>query len=236
MCRGKRTCTELCNPTTWSTNTPLPPPKAITEQLTLFHTSIRLAAQGQLTAARETLATFPNKATQEWCIEHGQVSGNFRYRLLGNRRASPYCPATTPRHPTAPLIQDIFERDRYHCRYCGLAVIPRTVLVAFGMVVGETTFRFGRRNIERHGAALVSWAQVDHVIPWSRGGATQSNNLVTSCWACNYGKDEYELTQIGLTNPFLRPVPITKWDGLTSLLQSLRLLTAKGQLSDQQSS
>ena len=82
-------------------------------------------------------------------------------------------------------------------------VVPRSVLTAFSSVFGDDTFRFGRRSAERHGAALVSWAQVDHVVPWSRGGPTDETNLVTSCWACNFGKDSYELAQIGIADPRL---------------------------------
>jgi hypothetical protein len=32
--------------------------------------------------------------------------------------------------------------------------------------------------------------EVDHVIPESRGGATELGNLKTACWACNSGKSD----------------------------------------------
>jgi hypothetical protein len=34
------------------------------------------------------------------------------------------------------------------------------------------------------------------------GGRTDESNLVTSCWSCNYGKANYTVEQIGISNPF----------------------------------
>jgi 5-methylcytosine-specific restriction endonuclease McrA len=66
-------------------------------------------------------------------------------------------------------------------------------------------------------------ANVDHVVPWTLGGRTDMENLVSACWCCNYGKSSYTLEQIGLDDPRLRPTPESDgWDGLTSSLPGLR--------------
>jgi hypothetical protein len=222
MCRGRSTCTEIGSRETWHRDAPLPPPESFRARLPNFHESIRLAASGNVSAARKALAAFPSEEVQQWCIEHGQIAGNFRFRGLGKPPHSPSCPGIGPRNPPRPLMAAVFTRDHYHCRYCGLPVIPRAVFTAFAAVIGADAFQFGRTNRERHGAALISWAQVDHVVPYSQGGATDMSDLVTACWACNFAKDSYELHQIGISDPRLREPVTTDWDGLVSLLPTLR--------------
>ncbi|MCB2020210.1 MAG: HNH endonuclease [Burkholderiaceae bacterium] len=45
----------------------------------------------------------------------------------------------------------------------------------------------------RNGASL----HVDHVVPWSRGGATTLENLRILCHVCNIGKSDVELVEEG---------------------------------------
>ncbi|MEO8478124.1 MAG: HNH endonuclease signature motif containing protein [Gemmatimonadota bacterium] len=171
------------------------------------------AAEGDISETIRLLAGFPGTEVQTWCIEHGQTSGRLRHRLLGRRVAPQASPALGPRNPTAALAREVYRRDSYHCRFCALPVIPPPVLKRFGRLMGEAVFPVGRTNLERHGAALVFRGAIDHVVPWSLGGATASENLVTACWACNYGKSRYTLDQIGLTDPRLRPAVESDWDG-----------------------
>jgi len=37
--------------------------------------------------------------------------------------------------------------------------------------------------------------------PHSLGGRTELDNLVTSCYSCNFGKAEYTLKQLGIDDP-----------------------------------
>lgn len=66
----------------------------------------------------------------------------------------------TPRQPNLRLYFRVLRRDRFTCCACGAspATDPGTRL------------------------------QVDHVIPWSNGGATTEENLQTLCEKCNQGK------------------------------------------------
>jgi 5-methylcytosine-specific restriction endonuclease McrA len=54
----------------------------------------------------------------------------------------------------------VFVRDGFRCRYCGIGACDGAVLHA------------------------------DHVIPASRGGPTNIDNLVTACLDCNLGKSD----------------------------------------------
>jgi len=118
--------------------------------------------------------------------------------------------------------KDVFARDSYTCRYCGIGVIPKDVLDAYGMVVGKDNFCPTGTNQKRHGIVLAFRANADHVIPWKIGGRTNPENLVTSCWSCNYGKAGYTLGELGLTDPRNNTIKLNKWDGLTSLKKGLR--------------
>lgn len=66
----------------------------------------------------------------------------------------------------------LYERDAFRCWYCGRAVIvcsARTALKPDGTALNE--------------------AQLDHLIPQSRGGKHDDENLVTSCKSCNASKN-----------------------------------------------
>jgi len=62
----------------------------------------------------------------------------------------------------------VFDRDKYQCRYCGKSTDDGVIL------------------------------EVDHVVPRSKGGTDEIENLVTACFDCNRGKSNVE---IGSTAP-----------------------------------
>lgn len=62
------------------------------------------------------------------------------------------------------------------------------------------------------------WMQFDHVVPHSRGRRTDIENVVVTCAACNYGKGERMLAELGLTDLRERPVARTSWHGLERVL------------------
>lgn len=70
--------------------------------------------------------------------------------------------APPPKRPNISLMDRtaILNRDGYRCRYCGVEVVD-----------GQN-------------------AEIDHVIPLSRGGESTLDNLVTSCAACNRRKHD----------------------------------------------
>lgn len=60
---------------------------------------------------------------------------------------------------------EIFKRDGFRCQYCGLdSSSPDTVL------------------------------EVDHIVPSSKGGTHEDDNLITSCFSCNRGKSNKDLS------------------------------------------
>lgn len=67
----------------------------------------------------------------------------------------------------------VLERDDYTCRYCGQRHFPP---------------RRPRGWMERGETALL---HVDHVVPISKGGTDDLDNLVTACVSCNLSKYDH---------------------------------------------
>tara|TARA_R110002051_G_scaffold296742_2_gene362922 strand:- start:1316 stop:1708 length:393 start_codon:yes stop_codon:yes gene_type:complete len=65
---------------------------------------------------------------------------------------------------------EIFKRDGFRCGYCG--------------------FKPQKRGARDWGE---NYLQLDHVKPWSQGGADTLDNLVTACLECNAGKGDVSL-------------------------------------------
>lgn len=68
----------------------------------------------------------------------------------------------TKRDASVKLRFDVFKRDNFKCCICGAS--PAKDI-----------------NIELH---------IDHIIPWSKGGETEIDNLQTLCSRCNLGKSD----------------------------------------------
>lgn len=224
MCRGPKAqvCTALGdNPTNWSNQALLPSPDWFEGQLDLLCQSIHHAANGQAAAAREILAKIRSDDLREWFVEHGQVSGKFRARHFGRdeKKTEPLS-RDNKRTVSKAIKRTVFARDGYQCRYCGIRLISQQVLEAFGNTV-ELSMSW-RTNATAHGVVLTFRPEADHVLNWNRGGATSAENVVTTCWSCNYGKAGYSLEELGVEDPRKRPPsPSESWDGLLSLLPRL---------------
>ena len=69
---------------------------------------------------------------------------------------------SSPRFPDLRMRWRVLTRDSFRCRSCGTspAIVSGVVL------------------------------HVDHIIPWSKGGRTEKENLQTLCEPCNLGKSD----------------------------------------------
>jgi hypothetical protein len=80
---------------------------------------------------------------------------------VGVQYIEPAC-GTSPRAPGIRLRMQVMKRDNFKCVLCGStpATSPGTVL------------------------------EIDHIVPWAKGGATVLDNLQTLCSECNNGKSD----------------------------------------------
>jgi 5-methylcytosine-specific restriction endonuclease McrA len=74
-----------------------------------------------------------------------------------------------------------------------------------------------------HAGFMAMTACFDHLRPYSRGGATDLENMVLCCWPCNNGRADLTLAEVELLDPRGRlPGPglgWEQWDGLTAFTQ-----------------
>lgn len=120
------------------------------------------------------------------------------------------------RQPTSMIADEVIARYGWNCAYCGNPLIARAARHLLQREYAEA--RWGGVNDERHNALMCLDNEFDHVLPHSRGGTNEVENLVPCCAPCNCGKEDYTLEQLGLLDPRNQPSLRSGWDGLVRLL------------------
>ncbi len=122
------------------------------------------------------------------------------------------------RMPNAQQKKALLDRDGFHCRFCGIPVI-RTEIRKYIHNIYPESVPWGKTNKSQHAAFQCMWLQYDHVVPHSRGGSNDLDNIVITCAACNFGKWNYALEELGLLDP-RKYAPIqSTWDGLERIME-----------------
>jgi hypothetical protein len=124
---------------------------------------------------------------------------------------------STERMPSLSILAKVLERDGFHCRFCCLPVIPKMVREKAHNLYPKAV-PWGRKSYEQHAAFQAFWLQYDHIVPHSRGGSNDIENIVVACAPCNYGRGNFLLSEVGVSDPFLRPPHRSKWNGLMHFL------------------
>ena len=120
------------------------------------------------------------------------------------------------RMPAPSEERAVYLRDGWRCRYCGTRVIDRGMRSRLHRCLPDAA-RWGARNADKHTALAALSASLDHVVPHSRGGTNASSNLVTACNACQFGRGQWTLEEVGFLDPRdFEPIQ-DSWDGLTRL-------------------
>ena len=225
MCRGKDKCTFLeADSAKWSKLSPLPIPDFFEIAVDKFSQSVAALVNDARAQALIALEETNYRAVGEFFIEHGQQSAYYRVQ---NRNEVDAINRLTKGDNDSPRLipsteKKVFERDCFRCRYCGLRIIAKEVFAEYSRIVGSENFSIERENSKRNGLTLGLRGVADHVEPYASGGETSLENLVTSCYSCNFGKAGYTLEQLGIEDPRLRPPVKDDWLGLTEFLPSLR--------------
>ena len=133
----------------------------------------------------------------------------------------PPTPETRGTKVTSALKRTVVERDGFRCRYCSLPVIPASIRKVLAKEY-PADVPWGSTNNSQHAAFQALWLQFDHVVPLSRGGPNDAENVVVSCAACNFMKWDYHLEEMGLSDPRSRPPLSSCWDGLSRLVGGTR--------------
>ncbi len=134
-------------------------------------------------------------------------------------RAIPDAPPILPvdscvkRMPGAAVKKRLHARDGFHCRFCGIPLIRKETRDKIKKAYPESLL-WGTRNAEQHAAFQAMWVQYDHLLPHSRGGTNDIENMVITCAPCNYGRMDYLPEEVGLLDPRTREPLKSEWDGL----------------------
>ncbi|MEO0771214.1 MAG: HNH endonuclease [Cyanobacteria bacterium J06649_4] len=117
------------------------------------------------------------------------------------------------RMPNKAEREILHERDGFHCRFCGIPVIRKEIREV-AKAEYPNAVQWGRTNFSQHAAFQAMWLQYNHLIPHSRGGNNDIENVVITCAPCNYGRGNRLIEEVGVRNPFERPPVKSQWDGL----------------------
>jgi len=204
------------DPKAWSSYCLVQYPSGFDAEIDKFVSAVEFAAQGLIAKSREALLNINSQQLSDWFIEVGQNTGIYRMKQLSK--------STTKQHSGKRLKWpknrefEVLKRDLFRCRYCQIRLMHGKQLDAFEELVGRDAFPNGDSNRSRHGIRLIMRATFDHVVPVSLDSDEDKNvleNVVASCWSCNFGKWNFTIEELGLSKP-RKPVP--GWDGLTGVL------------------
>jgi len=117
------------------------------------------------------------------------------------------------RMPGQTDITNLLRRDGFHCRFCGIPVIRAETRTLIGTAYPEA-LRWGSRNRDQHAGFQALWLTYDHLLPHARGGSSEVSNMLVTCQACNCGRSNLTLQEVGLSDPRLREPVRSSWDGL----------------------
>jgi 5-methylcytosine-specific restriction endonuclease McrA len=203
MCRKNLNCIELgVDPTKWDRGSPLPPPKHFGRAHDVLLDVFALLEKREISGAIRALQTPLAEEIKVWYIEHGQMSGDHRFTGLGAVKEFDFYDELDSLKSVTSIEEEIYLRDELLCKYCSNQLFRPKDLARIELAVGKENFAVSAKSNEgRHGFVYTQRATVDHVLPHNRGGRTTSDNLVTSCWSCNYGKSGYTIAEIGLDDP-----------------------------------
>jgi len=136
-------------------------------------------------------------------------------------------PKTEREGARMPSSQDkrlLLKRDGFHCRFCGLPLIRQEVRSYLHRYYPDA-LPWGRTNISQHATFQALWVQYDHVLPHARGGSNDLQNMVIACAACNFGRMNYTLEEVGIADPRLYSPFESDWNGLEDVLPEARQIT-----------
>ena len=183
-----------------------------------FVSAVESAVQGSITESKKLLSTIQSRELADWFIEVGQNAGAYRMKGLG-RNISKQHSGKKLKWPENREFE-VLIRDRFRCRYCQIRLVHERQFGAFEELVGNEAFPNGGTNRSRHGIRLIMRATFDHVVPVSHDSDEDKNvleNVVASCWSCNFGKSYFTVEELGLELP-RESMFQDDWDGFTTTL------------------
>lgn len=117
------------------------------------------------------------------------------------------------RMPGKAGLAALIKRDGFHCRFCGIPVIRAEVRTLIQRAYPEA-LPWTSGNANQHAGFQALWLTYDHLLPHSRGGSSELDNMLVACQPCNCGRAELTLEEVGVADPRAREPVRSTWDGL----------------------
>jgi hypothetical protein len=201
----------------------LPPPAEVTAASELLMQAVRLHNSRDVAGAAERFRAANLEAIGAW---FRRVVGPYDEAVHGPRPSTLNPPKLTPAERTRPRMlgvvdkRAIVSRDGYHCRFCEMPVLPKDTIKAIARCY---PFDAPWTDVaaEQHAFFQAANLQYDHIVPHSRGGESNADNMVVTCAVCNYGRMSNTLEESHLFDPRGYPVRRSDWDGLQSFISTM---------------
>jgi len=208
---------------------PLPYPQEFDAHIDRFAVAAHLAFNGDVETARELISSIDGESLMDWYDTIAQHVADIRYTLItGNppRRLS-----GKGKHQTqSPArVAAIAKRDKYRCGYCGMRLVEPQILKRIQVKVGRDVFpskgnKKESSNRDYHGIWVTTAITLDHVVPYAVSSDDTIENLISSCWSCNFGKYDYTCEELELSPPAIRVPSNESWSGLRDVVEWTPLL------------
>lgn len=150
-------------------------------------------------------------------IVEGEKPHIHRYRAVTD--APPRIRSAGSRMPSKKVSFEIFRRDGWRCRFCGIRIVSLDAIKLLDEIFPKEVRWRAKPYRNRNAAFNVLASSLDHVLPHSRGGGNDPDNLVAACGGCQFGRMQYTLSEVGFTDPRSREPVLDDWDGLERLVR-----------------
>jgi len=172
---------------------------------------------GRRDLADELIRSADIPAIRDWTESLWGKGGPFS-RPLAVENSPPFLPVdkrSKPRMPNSAWKKEIIKRDGFHCRFCGIRVVRPEVRARIRSAYPDALrWTDDNSNAGQHTAFQAMWLVFDHLLPHSRGGTSEPDNMVIACQPCNCGRAQLTLAEVGLADPRTREPVRSNWDGL----------------------
>ena len=187
-------------PESWPRNCLINYPKSFNHDIDLIAQALKIVSI-RPNDARSLVLSIDADAMKRRFIDVALWAGSWRASYSGVGDSSRK--SSRLRKPISQKrLDQLFVRDKWRCRYCGIRVAGnRKYFKKFAAAIDMPELVSGRTDESRHGIYMTLMASYDHVKAHSDNGADQEDNLVTSCWSCQFGKYKYRLDQLQLDQP-----------------------------------
>lgn len=186
-------------------------------------------SRGEHELASQLIRDADNPAISRW------LADIFRPGSIITRKRRTLPPPTLPKQlrplprlATPQTMLAILERDGRYCRYCHMPLISAEVRKAIAKQYPGAV-RWGQTNDSQHSALQAMWTQFDHVLPNSRGGTSDLDNVYLAFAVCNFARGpsmDALLEEQDLLHPATYPRREGAWDGLERFLTTPALSAA----------